>query len=135
VTRDEARARYSDYLEDALDPVARDEMQAFLAREPDAAAEMIGLERTLSRLHCLPPREPVLDIWREFAPQVEAFRVERRLSLAMRLRLHWSALLSQVSAGVILWTHALAHRAHSGLGHHLHHEHTSLFHADERRKG
>ena len=135
MTRDEARARYSDYLEDALDPVARDEMQAFLAREPDAAAEMIGLERTLSRLHRLPPREPVLDIWREFAPQVETFRAERRLSFATRLRLHWSALLSQVSAGVILWTHALAHRAHSGLGHHLHHEHTPLFHTDERRRG
>ena len=135
MTRDEARARYSDYLEDALDPAARDEMQAFLAREPDAAAELIGLERTLSRLHRLPPREPVLDLWREFAPQVEAFRAERRMTVVARLRLHWGALLSQASAGVILWTHALADRAHSGLGHHMHHEHTPLFHADERRKG
>ena len=76
MTRDEARARFSDYLENALDPAARDEMQAFLAQEPEAAAEMIGLERTLSRLHRLPPREPVLDLWLEFAPQVEAFRAE-----------------------------------------------------------
>ena len=135
MTRDEARARYSDYLEDALDPAARDEMQAFLAREPTAAAEMIGLERTLSRLHRLPPREPVLDLWREFAPQVEAFRAERRLNLATRLRLHWGAALSQMSAGVILWTHALAHRAHMGLSRHLRHEHAPLLQADDRRKG
>jgi len=135
VTRDEVRARYSDYLEDALDPAARDEMQAFLAREPDAAAELIGLERTLARLHRLPPREPVLDLWREFAPQVEAYRAERRLSLATRLRLHWAALLSQVSAGVILWTHALAHRAHSRLGRHLRHEHAPLLRTEERREG
>ena len=135
MTRDEARARYSDYLEDALDPAARDEMQAFLAREPEAAAEMIGLERTLARLHRLPPREPVLDLWREFAPQVEAFRAERRLNLATRLRLHWGAVLSQVSAGVILWTNALAHRAHTGLGRHLRHEHAPLLRADERREG
>ena len=134
MTRDEARARYSDYLEDTLDPQARDEMQAFLAREPDAAAEMIGLERTLARLHRLPPREPVLDLWREFAPQLEVYRSERKLSLATRMRLHWAALLSQVSAGVILWTHAIAHRAHAGLGHHLRHEHAPLRRVEERRE-
>ncbi len=122
MTRDEARAQYSDYLEDALDPAARDAMQAFLAREPEAASELIGLERTLARLHRLPPREPVLDLWREFAPQVETFRAERRLNLTTRLRLHWGALLSQVSAGVILWTHALASRAHMGLSRHLLHD-------------
>lgn len=135
MTRDEARAQYSEYLEDALDPAARDAMQAFLAREPEAAAELIGLERTLSRLHRLPPREPVLDLWREFAPQVEAYRAERRLSLASRLRLHWGAVLSQVSAGIILWTHALASRAHAGLGRHLRHEHAPLLQAEEQRKG
>jgi hypothetical protein len=134
VTRDEARARYSEYLEDSLDPAARDEMQAFLATAPDAAAEMIGLERTLSLLHRLPPREPVLDIWREFAPQVEAFRAKRRLGLTPRLRLHWSALLSQVSAGVILWTHALASRAHVGLSRHLLHDAWSALHADKGRE-
>ena len=121
MTRDEARLRYSDYLEDALDPAARDAMQAFLAREPEAAAEMIGLERTLSLLHRLPPREPSLDIWREFAPSVEAYRAERRLALPTRLRLHWALLVSSVSEGVILWTHALAHRAHFHLGRHLRH--------------
>jgi anti-sigma factor RsiW len=122
VTREEARARLSDYLEGGLDPAARDEMQAFLAREPDAAAELIGLERTLALLHRLPPREPTLDLWREFAPQVEAFRAERRLGLAERLRGQWGLVVAGLSEGVILWTHALAERAHRRLGRHLRHD-------------
>ena len=122
MTREEARALYSDYLEDALDTAKRDEMQMFLAKEPDAAAEMIGLERTLSLLHRLPAREPSLDIWREFLPQVEAYRAERRLNFWTKMRLQWSTLLSQISAGVILWTQALADRAHHGLGRHLQHD-------------
>lgn len=122
MTREEARARYSDYLEDALEPAVRDEMQAFLAQEPDTAAEMIGLERSLSLLHRLPAREPSLDIWRELAPHVETYRAERRLSLGHRLSLGWNRLLSQMSAGIILWTQALAHRAHRRLSRHLLHD-------------
>jgi hypothetical protein len=134
VTREEARALYSEYLEDALDTATRDEMQMFLAKEPEAAAEMIGLERTLSLLHRLPAREPSLDIWREFLPQVEAYRAERRLGLTERLKLQWDLLLSQVSAGVILWTQALAHRAHHHLGRHLQQEHLPHWKQSNERK-
>ena len=134
MTREEARALYSDYLEDALDTATRDEMQMFLAKEPEAAAEMIGLERTLSLLHRLPAREPSLDIWREFLPQVEAYQAERRQNLTARLRLQWGLLLSQASAGVILWTHALAHRAHHHLGRHLQHEHLAHWEQSKERK-
>lgn len=119
MTRDEARGLYSEYLEDALDAATRDKMQAFLASEPECASEVFELARTLSLLHRLPPREPTLDLWREFAPQVEAYRAERRLSLRARLRLHWSLLVSQISEGVILWTHALAQRTHYRLNRHL----------------
>lgn len=119
LTPEEARSRLSDYLENALDPEARDEMQAFLAREPDAASELFALERTLSLLHRLPPREPSLDLWHEFAPQVDAFRAERRLSVARRLRAHWGELIASLSEGVILWTHLLAARARARLGRHL----------------
>jgi hypothetical protein len=122
VKREEARALYSDYLEDALTPATRDALQAYLAQEPDAAAELISLERTLSLLHRLPEREPSLDLWRELTPEIEAFRAERRLSLPARLRMQWAMFLSSLSEGVILWTHALAHRAHHHLGPNLHPE-------------
>lgn len=122
MTPEQARALYSDYLEDALEPARRDEMQAFLAGEPERAAELFALERTMTLLHRLPSREPSLDLWREFAPRVEAFRAERRLPLAERLRLHWGILVAQASEGVILWTQALAHRAHFRLSRHLAHD-------------
>ena len=120
IKREEAQALFSDYLEDALDPAARDALQAHLAQDPDAAADLIALARTLSVLHRLPEREPSLDLWRELLPEVEAVRAERHLSLPARLRAHWSVLVASVSEGVILWTHALARRAHHHLGPHLH---------------
>ncbi len=120
---EDARALFSEYLEDALNPKQRDALQAYLAQNPDAAAELIALERTLSLLHRLPEREPTLDLWRELVPEIEAFRAERRLSFPARLRAHWGVFVSSVSEGVILWTHALARRAHHHLSPHLHSEH------------
>ena len=122
MTREEARAKLSDYLEYELSPSERDQMQAYLADHPDAAAELIALERTLSVLHRLPLREPSLDLWHALAPEIEALRAERRLSLPQRLRGQWSVFAASVSAGVILWTHALAQRAHHSFAPHLHTE-------------
>ena len=122
MTREEAQALYSDYLEDALGSRQRDKMQTFLAREPECAAEMFALERTLSLLHCLPPREPTLDIWREFMPRVEEFKAERKLNWLERLRIRGEEFRAQVSGGVILWTHALSEYAHSRLGRYLQHD-------------
>ena len=132
---EDAQALYSDYLEDALDPQARDALQAYLAQNPDAAADLISLERTLSVLHRLPEREPSLDLWRELLPEVEAVRAERHLSLPARLRAHWAVLVASVSEGVILWTHALARRAHHHLSPHLHSEslHSKNLRPEERQ--
>ena len=119
MTREDARARFSDYLENALSPKERDALQAYLAQEPDAAAELIGLERTLSLLRRLPEREPTLDLWHTLVPEIEAFQAARKQSLPLRLREQWSVFLASVSEGVILWTHVLARRAHYHLGPHL----------------
>lgn len=113
MTPDDARVLYSDYVENSLDDSTRDELQAYLARTPEAAAELIGFERTLSVLHRLPPREPSLDLWREFAPHLAAYQAERRLSVWQRLRQSWMRMLSDFSAGLILWTHALADHTHA----------------------
>lgn len=122
MTWDEARLLYSDYLEDALDEPTRARMQAFLAAQPEHAADLSRFERTLSTLRRLPPREPVLDMWQEFAPRVEAYRAERRLALWPRLQQQWMRLLGQLSAGVILWTQALAARTHARLERYLLHD-------------
>ncbi len=122
MTREEARAKFSDYLEHELSPSERDQMQAYLADQPDAAAELIALERTLSVLHRLPPQEPSLDLWHALVPEIEQLRAGRRQSLPLRLRGQWSIFVASVSEGVILWTHALARRAHHHLAPHLHPE-------------
>lgn len=113
MTPEDARKLYSDYVENSLDDATRDELQAYLAKTPDAAAELIGFERTLNVLHRLPPREPSLDLWREFAPKLAAYQAERKQGWQQRLRLNWTRMLSEMSTGAILWTHALASRTHA----------------------
>ncbi len=120
MTREDARAKGSDYLEHELSPSERDQMQAYLADHPGDAAELIALDRTLSLLHRLPAREPSLDLWRELIPEIEQLQAGRRQSLPLRLRGQWSVFAASVSEGVILWTHALAHRAHHAFAPHLH---------------
>lgn len=122
MTREDVRARFSDYLENALSPKERDQMQAYLAQDPIVAAEMITFERTLTLLHRLPAQEPSLDLWRTLVPEIEALRAERKQSLPLRLRGQWSVLAASVSEGVILWTDALARRAHHRFSPHLHAE-------------
>lgn len=122
MTREEAQAKGSDYLEHALSPPERDQMQAYLADHPDDAAALIALDRTLSVLHRLPPQEPSLDLWHALVPEIEQLRAERKLSLPLRLRGSWSIFAASVSEGVILWTHALARRAHHHFAPHLHPE-------------
>ncbi len=113
VTPEDARVLYSEYVENNLDAATRDALQAYLATTPEAAAELIGFERTLSVLHRLPPREPSLDLWREFAPKLAEYQAERKQSVLRRLQLNWTRMLSELSTGVILWTHALAGHSHA----------------------
>ena len=126
MTSDEARDLFSDYLEGALDPAARDSLQAFLAGRPELAAELFAFERTLSLVRRLPPREPSLDLWREFAPHMAEHQAElratRTVGLWRRVRYNGQQMLSQLSAGLILWTHALADRTHARLERYLLHD-------------
>ncbi len=119
MTRDEARSLFSEYLDDALDEPERTRLESYLAATPAARAELDSFARTLDVLHALPPREPSLDLWREFAPHMAEYQAERRLSLAQRLRTRWSHALSDLSAGLILWTHSLAARTHARLERYL----------------
>jgi len=122
MTADRARALFSDYLDHALDPGERDELQGFLAATPDLAAELIAFERTVNLLHRLPAREPVLDLWSEFAPAMAEYEATRKQGVAQRIRSRWLRVVSEVSSGVILYTRALAENAHRRLAHHLMHD-------------
>ena len=113
MTPEEARVLYSEYLGDRLDVSTRHELQTYLAETPMAAAELIEFERTLLLLHHIPRREPSLDLWREFAPKLAEYQAERKQSLGGRLRMNWTRMLSELSTGAILWTHALAGRTHA----------------------
>jgi anti-sigma factor RsiW len=99
----------SDYVEGDLEPPERQAVAEHLAACPECAREEQMLRRTLSVLHeCVPRHEPVLDLWREFAPKMEAVRAEQRLSFAARLHLYLARFLSNVALGAILYTQSLA---------------------------
>lgn len=119
MTRDEARALYSDYLDDALDAEDRARLLAFWEANAGMRADYDVFARTVRVLHALPAREPSLDLWREFAPHMAAHQEERRRSLPARAQHRWSQFRSELSAGVILWTHSLASRAHTRLERYL----------------
>lgn len=119
MTRDEARDLYSDYLDNTLDDVRRARLLALWDADPAARADFNAFARTLSMLHALPAREPSLDLWREFAPHMAAHQAERRLSLWARAKWRWSQFRSELSAGVILWTHSLASHTHARLERYL----------------
>ena len=135
MTPDEARVLFSDYLDKTLDSATRDKLQEYLASAPDIAAELIAFERTLTLLHRLPAREPSLDLWGEFAPEFAAYQAERKLSFPMRLRRNWLAMLSELSTGVILWTHALAGRTHARFERYLLHDPLPGYSAENRGEG
>jgi len=119
VTRDEARDLYSDFLDNALDDTRRARLLAFWNADPAARADFDVFARTLGVLHALPAREPSLDLWREFAPHMAAHQEGRRLSLPARAKRRWSQFRSELSAGMILWTHSLASRTHARLERYL----------------
>ena len=138
MTSDEARELFSDYVENTLDPPTRDAMQAFLSAHPDGAAELFAFERTLSLIHRLPPREPSLDLWREFAPRMAAHGADlaatRTVGVWQRVRYNGRQMLAQLSAGLILWTHALASRTHARLERYLLHDPLPHFRRDDLRE-
>jgi anti-sigma factor RsiW len=119
VTTNEAKSLFSEYVEGTLDEEEKDQLQAFLASNPDSAAELMQFERTLSIVHRLPMEEPTLDLWAEFAPKMTEYQAEQKTDPIRRLRHKWADLRSSVSEGMILWTHAVAARTHAQLGKYL----------------
>lgn len=127
-----ARELYSDYLEGTLDPNTKREMERFLAETPLAQKELVEFEKMLSLMHRLPPREPSLDLWREFAPHMAEWQKERKLGWREKMATGWMRTLSQISTGLILWTHAVADRTHARLERYLLNDPTPQYERSER---
>lgn len=98
----------SQYLEGELSGSERERIEAQLATDADLAREAREMAAVIRLLHQVPPREPILDIWGELSPKIEAYKAEERLSVPMRVRLRACRFLGNVAMGAILFTQALA---------------------------
>ena len=98
----------SEYLEGSLAPPEREALEKMIEENPALAREARQLKAMLATLHALPPREPVLDLWRELSPKVEEVAAEQRLGLVDLARLRGTRFLASFAEGTILWTQALA---------------------------
>jgi anti-sigma factor RsiW len=113
VSQDFVLERLSDYVEGNLSPSEQETIAQYLTRDtPEAKAaaqEANDLARMLTVLHNrVPRREPTLDIWREFNPKMQHYLQEEKMSVGDRVKLRAGQFLSNVAAGTILFTHAIA---------------------------
>jgi len=109
---------FSEYVDGTLDPDEKDQLQAYLAANPECAADLMRFSRTLSIVHRLPAHEPVLDLWAEFSPKLAGYLAEKKQP-GSRLAGKWAGFKSQLSAGLILYTQALAERTSARFGQYL----------------
>lgn len=98
----------SEYLEGELASPERERIEAQLASDADLAREAHEMAAVIRLLHQVPRREPVLDIWSELSPKIEAYKAEEKLGVGARVRLRAGRFLGNVAMGAILFTQALA---------------------------
>jgi hypothetical protein len=113
VSQDFVLERLSDYVEGNLSSSEQEAIAHYLERDtPEAKAaaqEANDLARMLTVLHNrVPRREPTLDIWQEFNPKMQHYLQEEKMSVADRVKLRAGRFLSNVAAGTILFTQAVA---------------------------
>ena len=94
-----AQELMSDYLEQYLAEPEAARMAEHLAGCDDCRAEFADLEETLRVVHGLPPKEPVLDLWREFTPRFVEVCAESRLGLLDRIGMYFAHLFMAVREG------------------------------------
>ena len=117
LSHDFVSERLSDYLEGNLAPSEQEAIAQYLERDTPEARETKkeaqDLARMLTVLHQkMPRREPTLDIWSEFQPQMQHYLQEmsreEKMSVGSRVKLRAGRFLSNVAAGTIIFTQALA---------------------------
>lgn len=102
-------AALSEFVENTLPPARHAVIAAHLQTCPRCAQQVRELQSLVRFFHeTLPAREPVLEIWNELAPKVQAWEAEERLGAAAKMRLRSHRFLHNVAAGAILFTQVLA---------------------------
>ena len=119
---DDFREEFSDFYDDALDPSMKARVAAHIATCPPCAAEYRSFVRTLEVIRAIPPDEPAIDLWAEFAPQMAEFEAEQKYGVAQRVRRQWATVVGRVSEGAILYTRGLADRTTRRLAKYLIHD-------------
>jgi anti-sigma factor RsiW len=109
LSQDYVISRLSDYVEGSLPAAEQEAIAHYLETDSTAAREAQEIAVMLAILHKrVPRREPTLDIWGEFHPKMLQAMAEERLTLTERLKLRTGRFLSNVAAGTILFTQAIA---------------------------
>jgi anti-sigma factor RsiW len=109
MTCHDVEIRVSDYVDGEMTPEEGHVFEQHLAGCAECLAYARSFRQMLGLIHhdCV-RREPVLDIWAELEPKVDAVMAEQRLSPLERLRRRAGCFWNNVAAGGILFTHALA---------------------------
>jgi len=109
------RSQFSSLFDGTLTDADAETVEGHLARCADCLREWNEFRKLIGFLHGLPPKEPVLDMWRAIEPEVAAVVLEQRLPWAARLRLRLSRIVSNAAAGAIVFTGLVARNTDAAL--------------------
>ncbi|HEY3332049.1 MAG TPA: zf-HC2 domain-containing protein [Capsulimonadaceae bacterium] len=110
VSCDDIREEFSDFYDDRLDTDDKKRVAAHLGTCPRCSMEYRSFVRTLEVIRAIPAEQPVIDMWAEFAPQMDAYEAEQKFTLRERVRRWWLQIAGRISEGAILYTDGLAQR-------------------------
>ncbi len=99
----EAKELFSDYLEEYLIEPDLTRLMDHLSGCESCRNELDELQQALGVIHDLPPHEPVLDLWIEFAPMCSQVRAESRLGVADRIKRCFSHFRERLHEGAMIF--------------------------------
>ncbi|MDR3709155.1 MAG: zf-HC2 domain-containing protein [Capsulimonadaceae bacterium] len=118
----QVRDEFTDYFDELIGPEERAYITNHLSQCAECAAEYGAFARTLEVIRAVPAEEPALDLWPEFARQMDEITSQERASVLLRVRRRWDEALARVSEGAILYTAGLADRTAQRLAKYLIHD-------------
>jgi anti-sigma factor RsiW len=121
-TCDDYREDFSDFYDNTLDTPTKAKVAAHLATCPPCASEYRSFVRTLEVIRAIPPDEPTIDLWAEFAPMMAEFEAEQKFNVFQKLARWGARFVGRASEGAIIFTRGLAERTTRRLSKYLIHD-------------